>query len=277
MLSNLAILACGLFLIARPANAIVNGQLDNFEDGTTMGWAGDMLQVKTGGPAGAADHYLELTADGAGSGGRLTTFNLQQWLGNYIAQSVNTIQIDLRNESTTTLSIRVAFKSQNLMNSPGYLSAPVILAVGSGWQHFSISIAAANMIAIGGPAAYNTFFSTGIGDARIINEAGATDLNGDFVVGQLGIDNIHAVPEPASAALLTGGLLLFAVGCFARLREPRSIARDRSKSLLVRQSGQGRIASVPLAMMACAGNLPCQMTGHRLWVEIDRQEIARVK
>ena len=230
MLSNFAILACGLLLIARPANAIVNGQLDNFEDGTTMGWAGDMLQVKTGGPAGAGDHYLELTADGAGSGGRLTTFNLQQWLGNYIAQGVDTIQFDLRNESATTLSIRVAFKSQNLMNAPGYLSAPVILAVGSGWQHFSISIAAANMIAIGGPAAYNTFFSTGIGDARIINEAGATNLNGDFVVGQLGIDNIHAVPEPASAALLTGGLLLLALKYFRSASRAKKQAPDTRRA-----------------------------------------------
>jgi hypothetical protein len=208
LLANLVIFGYALLLVARPANAIVNGQLDNFEDGTTMGWAGNMLQIRTGGPAGAGDHYLELTADGAGSGGRLTTFNLQQWLGNYIAEGVNAIEIDLRNESTTTLSIRVAFKAQNLMNSPGYLSAPVILAAGSGWQHFSISISAANMIPIGGPAAYNTFFSTGIGDARIINEAGATNLNGDFVTGQLGIDNIHAVPEPAAVMFVAGGLFL---------------------------------------------------------------------
>ncbi len=206
---NLVFFAFAVLFIARPANAIVFGQLDDFEGGTSMGWAGYMISVPTGGPAGAGDHYLELIADGMGSGGRLTTFNLQQWLGNYIAQGVTTIELDLRNESAVTLSIRLAFKSQNLMNAPGYLSAPVTLAVGSGWQHFSISIAAANMIPIGGPVAYNTFFSTGIGDARIINEAGATNLNGDFVVGQLGIDNIHAVPEPAPAVLMVGGLLLF--------------------------------------------------------------------
>ena len=213
------ILALGVLFLAPPADAVVNGQLDDFEDGTSMNWAGYMISVPTGGPAGAGDHYLELIADGGGSGGRLTTFNLQQWLGNYVAQGVTAIEFDLRNQSAVTLSIRLAFKSQNLMNAPGYLSAPVILAVGSGWQHFTISIAAANMIPIGGPAAYNTFFSTGIGDARIINEAGATNLNGDFVVGQLGIDNIHAVPEPAPAALLAGGLVLFAFRSCHRFRK----------------------------------------------------------
>jgi hypothetical protein len=146
MLSNLVIFAFGLLFIARPASALVFGQLDDFENGTTMGWGGFSLNVNTGGPGGAGDHFLEVTADGSGAGGRLTTFNLQQWLGNYIGQGVTAIEIDLRNQSTTTLSIRLAFKAQNTMNAPGYLSAPIILAVGGGWQHFSMSITAANMI-----------------------------------------------------------------------------------------------------------------------------------
>jgi len=37
---------------------------------------------------------------------------------------------------------------------------------------------------------------------RIINEAGATDSNGDNVSSNLGVDNIQAVPEPASPTLL---------------------------------------------------------------------------
>ncbi len=156
----------------------------------------------------------------SGSNGRLTTFNLQQWLGDYIGQGVTTIEIDLRNEGATSLSIRLAFKSQNLPNAPGYLSLPMLLPVGSGWQHFSVSLASANLIAIGGPAAYNTFFTSGIGDVRIINEVGATNLNGDFIVGQLGFDNIHAVPEPAATALVASGVIALA---FMRLRSRRSV------------------------------------------------------
>lgn len=210
-------LACAFLVLPESARAIAFGQVDTFEDGTTMNWANgvpaNLVNINTGGPGGAGDHYLQLSSNGNNSpGGRLTTFNLQQWLGNYIAQGVNAIEIDLRNTGTTTLNIRLAFKAQNVMNSPGYLSAPVILTTGGGWQHFSISLAPADMIAVGGPAAYNTFFSTGIGDARIINEVGTTNLNGDLIIGQVSIDNIHAVPEPAAGALLIGsGLLLIAV------------------------------------------------------------------
>jgi hypothetical protein len=213
-LFGLALLFFVHLLLVRQVEAVILGQVDTFEDGTTMGWAngvpGALLNIDTGGPAGMDDNFLQLTADGVGAGGRLTTFNLQQWLGNYIGQGVTSIEIDLRNQGSVALSIRLAFKSQNQPNAPGYLSAPILLPIGSGWQHFSISLTAANLIPIGGPAPYATFFSSGLGDARIIHEVGATTLNGDFIVGQLGIDNIRAVPEPTTVALVSGSLLVFA-------------------------------------------------------------------
>ncbi|PYK85455.1 MAG: hypothetical protein DMF47_10210 [Verrucomicrobia bacterium] len=39
-------------------------------------------------------------------------------------------------------------------------------------------------------------------ELRIINEVGATNLNGDPIAAQLGVDNIRAVPEPATWNLL---------------------------------------------------------------------------
>ena len=229
MMPMFAGMALALVLGAPSAKAIVFGQLDDFENGTTMGWAngvpGYVVNVGNGGPGGAGDNFLQLTSDGVGQGGRLTTFNLQQWLGNYIGQGVTVIELDLRNQGTTQLSIRLAFKSANTADAPGYLSQAIILAPGSGWQHFSISLTAANMIRVGNAAAHATFFSTGVADTRIINATGTANLNGDFITGQLGIDNIRAVPEPATVALLAGGLLVFGL----QRRRCRSLTRGNRR------------------------------------------------
>jgi hypothetical protein len=79
------------------------------------------------------------------------------------------------------------------------------------------------LLAVGGPAPFNTFFGgTGFQDFRIIHEVGTSNLNGDFVVSQLGIDNIRAVPEPGSAAFIVGGALVVA---FLRLRSAGAFRR----------------------------------------------------
>ena len=96
MFSNLAILAFGLLFIARPASAIVYGQLDDFEDRHDHG-LGEVISLKRKHrwPGWSWRSLIfEAIADG-GLGGRLTAFNLQQWLGNYVAQGVTAIEIDL--------------------------------------------------------------------------------------------------------------------------------------------------------------------------------------
>ena len=98
--------ACALFFFAASARAVVFGQIDTFEDGTSSNWVsapGNLINVASGGPGGLGDHYLQLSSNGnLGLGGKITTFNLQQWLGNYIAQGVTAIEIDLRNTGTTS-------------------------------------------------------------------------------------------------------------------------------------------------------------------------------
>ena len=218
-----ALVTLALLLGTPTASALVFGQLDDFENGTTMGWAngvpGYLINVNTGGPAGDGDNFLQLSSDGVGQGGRLTAFNLQQWVGNYIAHGVTAIELDLRNQGSTQLSIRLAFKSANTAEAPGYVTQAIILPPNSGWLHFSISLTAANLTQVGNPAAYSTFFSAGVADVRIINSVSANSLNGDFIVGQLGIDNIRAVPEPATVPLVAGGVMLLA---WQRLRARRA-------------------------------------------------------
>ncbi len=211
-------------LLGEPsAHAVVFGQLDDFEDGSTFGWSNGpfavpITNVTSGGPAGVNDNYMQITSDGSGGGGRLTTFNVAQWPGNYLAAGVTTIELDLINQGATNLSIRLAFKPFSVQNSPAYLSPAMLLSVGSGWQHFSIAITAANLIPVAAPTAFNTFFSS-VGEVRIINEIGATNANGDPIVGQLGVDNIRAIPEPAGAILaLFGSVLLGATVALGRRR-----------------------------------------------------------
>ena len=220
-----AVILLALLLFAPPASAIVFGQLDTFQDGTTNGWtngpfAVPVTNINGGGPGGPGDRYIQVTADGSGAGGRLTTFNFTTWTGDFISAGITTLEIDLLNESAVPLSIRFAFKVELVQNAPGYLTAPMLLPVGSGWQHFSISITAANVIPVNSPSPYNTFFSN-IMETRIIHSVGANDVNGDPVVGQLGIDNIHAIPETSITALAATGLLVLAAQS-ARLRR-RSI------------------------------------------------------
>ena len=153
----LATALLALLLSARPAHAITAGQIDTFQDGTTGDWTNGGLappieNISGGGPAGAGDRYIQVTADGSGAGGRLTTFNNIQWSGDYVSAGIHTIEIDLFNQSAVDLSIRLAFRIETFQIAPGYLSPPMLLPVGSGWQHFSIPISAANLIPVDGPA-----------------------------------------------------------------------------------------------------------------------------
>jgi hypothetical protein len=216
-------LSLSLFLGCVPLpriNAVTLGQIDTFQDGTTDNWFNGGTQpmnISSGGPLGANDHFLELTAGGSGANGRLTVFNRTQWLGNYIAAGVNEIDLDLNNFSNVTLSIRLAFKSDTVNGVPGYVTTNAFsLAPNSGWQHAVFSITPATMTAVNGPSPFAMFFSAPA-EFRIINASSTGDLNGDFVVGQLGIDNIVAVPEPSSLTLV----VLVSMSMLFRRRPPR--------------------------------------------------------
>jgi hypothetical protein len=197
------------------------GQTDDFQDGTTMNWSNGgiigvvpVTNIASGGPTGAGDRFIQLTADGSASGGKLTAFNRDQWLGDYPGGGITGIEVDLQNQSAVTLSIRMAFKPGpgGGTGAQGYLTQAAVLVVGSGWQHFTFSLAPANLIAINNPLPWSNFF---IGEVRFVHEVGATSLSGTNVTGQLGIDNVRAVPEPTTTVLLSMGFIAL-VGNFVR-------------------------------------------------------------
>lgn len=205
----LAVLALG----ATPARAtIVFGQIDDFEDGTTQFWTGGLgpANIPSGGPAGAGDHYLQLVATGgSGPGSRLGAYNDNQWNGDYLAANVSSIEADLRNfGSTGDLSLRLLF-----FGSGGNFTStvPLIIPNDGDWHHVIFGITPADLTAVDGGFDVNATLS-GTNRLLIRHQVGppAGSFAGTVIDGEMGMDNVTALPEPTTLGLFLGGLLLTA-------------------------------------------------------------------
>jgi len=207
MRTIICLTACSLIVAAGPATAhaeVIVSQFDNFENGTTQGWdSGDRnphppANVASGGPAGAGDNYLKITStDGSGAGSKLVAFNTAQWTGNYLAAGVTKITMDLENLGTSALQIRLLLEGDG-GNFVSVQSFP--LASSSGWRVASFPLGSGDLT--GG---FNYSATLGhVRQLRIIHNPSANPLPSSVpsIVAQLGVDNITAVPEPATLLLL---------------------------------------------------------------------------
>ena len=145
-------------LLASPSITfgITLGQVDTFEDGTKQGWNnGSTIGVELGGAAGSGDHYLPVFAGGSGLPNRLEIFNRSQWLGNYLAAGVTSVEMDLRVGALelSALSIRIAIRESTSTNvTAGYASAaPFILPTDGQWHHVSFSLLPSNLTRVSSP------------------------------------------------------------------------------------------------------------------------------
>ena len=204
------------FIGAAQARAVTYGQLDNFQDGTTMGWSEGAVSpnpptnVANGGPLGAGDRYLQnISAGGFGAGSRLVEFNQLQWTGDYSAAGVTAIEADLINLGPTTLNVRLALGGGSFSTRYGSTTA-LSLPSGGSWQSVSFNLGPAWLSLISGSESLNAVLS-GVTELRILTAAAGPAWEGDAIAGILGVDNIHAVPEP-------DGLFLVGLGGAALIR-----------------------------------------------------------
>jgi hypothetical protein len=204
------------FIGAAHAQAVGYGQLDNFQDGTTFGWSEGAVSpnpptnVANGGPLGSGDRYLQnVSAGGFGAGSRLVEFNQLQWAGDYSAAGVTAIEADVINLGPTTLNIRLALGGGAFATHYGSTAA-ISLPSGGSWQSVAFSLSPAGLSLISGSDSLNTVLS-GVTELRLLTAAAGPAWEGDAIAGILGVDNIHAVPEP-------DGLFLVGLGGAALIR-----------------------------------------------------------
>jgi hypothetical protein len=205
------IFACALALFAASSSraAIINGQVDDFEDGSVHDWSGGAfpINIATGGPAGAGDNYMQVTsAGGGGAGGSMATYNDFQWSGNYLANNVTSISVDMKVFSGPSLSMRLLL----LFGAGGNFTStlPVSLPNDGQWHTLIFPINAGSLTDVsGGFGNLNTTLSN-LPRMMIRHQAGAPLGQGGTtpVAANVGFDNIIAIPEPGSLFLLAAGL-----------------------------------------------------------------------
>jgi hypothetical protein len=209
---SIAICVIAGVLALSPALAlgISLGQVDDFEDGTTASWTdgvnGNTANITTGGPAGANDNYLQISSGSFGGQSRMTVFNRSQWVGNYLAAGVTAISMDLRNFGSSAIPIRIAIREGTGGSStPGYASTTAFsLAADGQWHTAVFSLAASDLTPINSPQPLTTDLAN-VAEFRLLSSASPSTL-GDVISARIGVDNITAVPEPATIALTAFGL-----------------------------------------------------------------------
>ena len=220
-----------------PTQAITLGQVDDFQDNSLQGWdsgnqAGNPnpnppLVGPICGPSGDCgpplDYYALVSSNGepqvpgSGAGRGIVLANGAQWSGDYLAEGVTSITMDVNNLGTTDLVLRLAIFSAAMDGGPFALTVGIPLAAHGtgedGWESVSFDISPSAWESVSGPGgAMGVDINVALANVtglRILSSA-APAFRGDSAVAQLGVDNITAVPEPATLGLVLGGLAMLA-------------------------------------------------------------------
>jgi len=206
--------ACALGLVAIagvglaiPAEGIVLGTRDDFQDGTNQQWFGGTTITNVGGgQGGAGDFYLTVDSNGnaSGSGSKVAVHNADpRWQGNYTAAGVTAISVDMINISTnqptpSTLRMRlVLFSPTDRWTSTNFVQ----LSPGSGWQHIVFPIDQASLTRVLGSGTYAATL-TNVFQIMFRHDSGTPSSGGEAIDGTIGIDNVTAIPAPGPVVVL---------------------------------------------------------------------------
>ena len=207
---------CIVMLCAAPVLADLSTQIDTFGSGTTENWDGGLqaggtgpVNTPTSGPDGGA--FLTISH----SGFHVGTKNAAQWAGNYLAASLTALRMDLKHQSGDSLDIRIV-----LFGSGGMWASAGLQTVDATWKTYEFGLTSADLVYVGGGSGVLDDTLGGVSTLLIRHDRLIpTPQRGHppHVTAALGIDNIHAIPEPASLAYMLAagaGLYLLRAGRF---------------------------------------------------------------
>jgi hypothetical protein len=192
-------LALGAILLPA-AQAITLGQVDTFSSGVQDWYTvrgpyypppgpPDPPRVQpSGGPAGIDDAYLEVTLSMPQSGKptQAVLVNTSQWAGNYHSAGVTRIEMDLINLGNYDLTFGGNFILPIRLVAGGFVPGVVWLPAGGPWTHVSFALESRDFV-----------------DRVVLTHL---TFAGELQLTVLGVDNVRAVPEPATIALMLCGL-----------------------------------------------------------------------
>lgn len=194
MKTKLFFIAFGIIYYQVTIAQVSVGQVDNFENGSTLNWEegggspNPPTNISTGGPNGADDNYLSNEASGINDqGGKMIMFNEAQWVGNYTNQNVVGIKFHAR-ALGNTLNLRVAFDGDG---GTICTTNAVIVPAGAGWAEYLIPITVTDFTTVNGGSSVSQTLST-VTTMRILSNTSPA-WQGEAISATLEIDNIEAL------------------------------------------------------------------------------------
>jgi len=180
--------------VALAVLAVSAGQLDDFQDGTTMGWQHGTESplpptvVPDGGPLGAGDAYLAVASlGGLGPGSRLAVLNRAQWTGDFGAEGLGAITAHFANldtAATPELSMRLGIDD----GLSQCVTDPALSLTASAWTELTFDLD--SLVLLSGPGPCDDTLLD-VFETRFLSAA-ATTYAGDPIVALLGIDNVRS-------------------------------------------------------------------------------------
>lgn len=201
-----------MFITSMLLAQITAGQVDDFEDATTLGWKHKLVNpnspvnIATDGPAGVDDNFVRNSNSGnfGVPGANHIMFNTDaRWKGNFTAQSIVAIRMDVRNSGANDIHLRVALRGGPNVSWMGSTNA-VVISTGGGWSTIEIPILASDFTVTQGTDTATDILLDVI-EMRILSNDGTDPVNTQLHKGDLRVQISDYDNITASTSLLSVG------------------------------------------------------------------------